>query len=114
MRVALLLLTGPLLMMGASSVPPQEQEEQTRQAILSGTSVHRLRHKMSGADQLCDQKMGSHFERLANILADQTGLMVSINPDKNNNNAGTLSFRYTDLYDFDSICHRLKVNLDDL
>ncbi|MFC1337317.1 MAG: hypothetical protein G8D89_20920 [gamma proteobacterium symbiont of Clathrolucina costata] len=97
-----------------ASLSPEEQEEEARKAVMSGTSVHRFRDKLSGDDKLCDEETRRYFERLAGIIAEQTGIIVSISPDNDNKQAGTISLRYTDLRDFDAICTRLRVDLSEI
>ncbi len=97
-----------------ASLPAPDQEAQARNAMMTGTSVHRLRRRLSGDDAFCDEQTSRYFARLANMLSEQTGLVISIAPDKDNKRAGTVVLRYTDLQDFDSICARLNVDLSEL
>jgi len=94
-----------------ASLPQSEQEEQARKAIMTGTSVKQMRDKIRGEDRFCDEETKRYFERLAMIIGEQTGLVVTISPENNNKHAGIIQLRYTDLTDFDSVCSRLKVDL---
>lgn len=96
-----------------ASLPAEKQDNEARKAIMSGTSVQRLRGKLFGNDTFTDEKTQHHFERLASYISEQTGLSVTIVPDKDNKHAGVMHFRYTDMRDFDAMCERLKVNLDE-
>lgn len=97
-----------------ASLPSDIQEEEARKAIMAGTSVHRLRSKVKGDSAFCDAETKYYFERLATMISEQTGLFVSILPDKDNKHAGTMSIRYTDLRDFEAICARVQVDLLEL
>ncbi|MCG7883730.1 MAG: hypothetical protein AB2669_07190 [Candidatus Thiodiazotropha endolucinida] len=97
-----------------ASLPPESQEDEARKALMTATSVHRLRSKLSGDDKFCDEETARYFERLSMKIAEQTGLVVEIKPDKDSKHSGTMSFRYTDLRDFDSICSWMRVDLSEL
>ncbi len=94
------------------SLAPTAQEEQARQAIMHRISVHRLRRKLSDAEGVSDSDTHAYFERLADVIAQQTGLLVHISPDKTNKQAGKMILRYTDLQGFDAICTRLNLDLE--
>lgn len=96
-----------------ASLPPDLQEEEARKVFMTAISVHRLRRKLSGDDKFCDEKTARYFERLSTMIAEQTGLVVEVIPDKENKYSGIMSFRYTDFRDFDSICSRMKVDLSE-
>lgn len=95
-------------------LPPREQEEAARSALMHHTSVHAMRNKLKGRNESLDDDSAKYFERLADKLGQQTGLMLSIKPDTKNKHAGTMVLRYTDLRDFDAICSRLRVDLTEL
>jgi len=97
-----------------ASLSPEEQEEEARKAIMVGTSVHRFRNKLSGEETFCDKDTERYLERVAVIIAEQTGFMVSLSQEKGNKQAGSITLRYTDLEDFDSICSRLRIDLSEL
>lgn len=96
-----------------ASMPPETQEEEVRNALMMATSVHRLRSKIAGDNKFIDEETARYFERLSTIIGEQTGLVVDIVPDRENKHSGTISFRYTDLRDFDSICSRMNVDLSE-
>jgi len=97
-----------------ASLPENRQEEEARKAIMRGISVHRFRASIGEDGAFCNEDTERYFQHLTNVIAEQIGFMVSISPDKNNSKAGTISIRYADLGDFDSICDRLRVNLSEL
>lgn len=97
-----------------ASLPADKQEEEARRALHTGTSVHKLRARLSGSDAYSDDESARYFARLADTIAIQSGLNVSIVPQKGNHQAGTLSLRYTDLREFDAICAKLGIDLSEL
>jgi len=97
-----------------ASLPTEKQEEAARRAIMMGVSVHRFRDQLLENEKFSDKETELYFQRLAMILQEKTGFNMSIVPDKFNKQAGTISVRYSDLRDFDSICSRMNVDLSDL
>ena len=96
-----------------ASLPPSDQEDLARSAIASGISVAKMRKRLDEEGQGDDEDFIKYFDRLSGKLAEQTGLMLSVKPDRQNRHAGTVLIRYTDLRDFDAICSRLDVDLSE-
>lgn len=93
--------------------PVEDQEEIARRAIMTGMSVSKMRDKIGGNSNHCDEETLKYYERLRDAIAVQTGFILEITPDISNKHAGTMTIRYTDLRDFDAICDRLNVDLSE-
>jgi len=97
-----------------ASVSPNEQVSAVRSAMINATSVHKFRHKLSDPQRGFHTEDNRYFEQLSAKISDKTGLSVQVKPDKNNKHSGSLSLRYADLTDFDSICTKLGFDLSEL
>jgi hypothetical protein len=95
-----------------ASLPPDQQEETARQAIMNRISVHEFRDKAKSTPRGLDHRTVEYFKRLEQTIADQTGIVIEIIPDSDNKNAGYVKMRYADLGDFDNICDRLRVTIE--
>ncbi|PVZ64457.1 hypothetical protein [Pelagibaculum spongiae] len=116
-EVKLLLYKGKITFSMArvlASIKDEEQEDQARKALRLGTSVQRFRDKVKKGPEFENQKDKEYFTSLAAKLSEQAGFPIKIIPDKNNKNSGIFSIQFSDLTGFDAICHRMKLNIEDL
>ncbi len=97
-----------------ASLPPDQQEEETRKILMLGTSVHRFRAKLNNNEFYLDRKTRDYFEKLEMNMSEQSGLMLSIKPNPRIRNSGEVVLQYTDLDGFDLICERLNMDLSQL
>lgn len=97
-----------------ASLPTEKQEEEARRTLYTRTSVHKLRARLNANNVYSDDETARYFARLADTIALQSGLNVTIVPQKDNSHAGILTLRYTDLREFDAICAKLGVDLSEL
>jgi ParB-like chromosome segregation protein Spo0J len=93
-----------------ASLPLNDQETTARDVIFHKETVVALRKKLSSKD---GEESNFEIEKLAEIISQKTGLEVNIVMDGKVNNSGRVELRFHDLNGFDSITHRLRVNLDE-
>ncbi len=96
-----------------ASVALERQEACARDAIMKGVSVHKFRDKEKVLPLGLDTRTQKYFEQIEHRLSEQTGIVLEVLPEHNNKHAGIIKMRYSDLKDFDHICDRLQVKLDD-
>ena len=95
-----------------ASVAPEQQEEVARKAIMSRTSVHRLRAELNAGQAFSNQAEREYFEKIAINMSEQTGLLVTIAPSPVKRNSGNVLLHYSTLEDFDTICERLGIDTE--
>lgn len=97
-----------------ASFPGDTQEEQARSVIQKKTSVSRFRAMNKEDSLFTDDSVRKHYERVARLISEQTGLDVEILPDLNNNRNGEFKIRYVGHDSFDAVCSQLGGDLSDL
>lgn len=95
-----------------ASLPIAIQEERARDAIMKGVSVHVFRDQEKNEPVVLDERTKAYFKQIEQVMSEQTGIALEITPDHNNKHAGIIKMRYTDLKDFDNICDRLAIDLE--
>jgi hypothetical protein len=95
-------------------LPSSQQENEARTALMMHTSVHKLRRKLADKEAYCDEQTRRYFNRLADIMTEQTGILTKIKPNKNNKHAGEVTLRYSSLSEFEGICQRMRIDLSEV
>jgi ParB family chromosome partitioning protein len=97
-----------------AGLPMSEQASTARNAIARKLSVRELEKVRSNIDTHLSAGDLQYYERLSERIGEAIGHPVSIRPSTTDKRAGTLTIQYTDSEMFDAICHRLRINLQDL
>ncbi len=93
-----------------ASIGMPRQIEAARTVLAKHWSVRQLERYTRGEPAASDN---SYYERLAETLSEQMGRPLSISPDKKTPTAGTISIRYFDVDDFETVCLRMGLSFEE-
>jgi ParB family chromosome partitioning protein len=97
-----------------AGLPLDEQVAIARTAIVRRESVRDLEKARGNNDRRLSADDLQYYERLGERISEAIGHPVSIRPNPADRQAGTLTIQYADADMFDAICHRLRIDLQEL